>query len=173
MVLVVLGTLWDYISWLEVLGPGPPLLPSFFKLLFHTGGRLYVPVSLFSVGVLILICMDSLTPPSNHFGFTSKILTLLLCLTTFVILVSLVLGDKKADGAALVCRGRKWWLYILENKSKQVPDTPSLLPLYIDFTHMVLVCEMVNISLKYLVIINLKKICRHCILNYCWHVMTF
>ena len=73
---VELGTLWDYISWLEVLEPGPPLLPGFFNVLFHTSSRLYLPASLLSVGLFILICMASLTPLSNNFSSTSKLSTL-------------------------------------------------------------------------------------------------
>ena len=63
---------------LLVRGPGTwsPFLPSTFKVLFHTGGRLYLPALLLSVGLLIFICMDSLTPLSNHVSSTSSILTL-------------------------------------------------------------------------------------------------
>ena len=45
-------------------------------MLFHTARRLYLPASLLSIGLLILIWIASFTPLSNHFNSTSKILTL-------------------------------------------------------------------------------------------------
>ena len=64
----------DWRSW-DLVSPSP-LLSSAFRVLSQAEGRLYLWVTLLSVGLIIHIWMASLTPLSNHFGSTSKILTL-------------------------------------------------------------------------------------------------
>ena len=48
----------------------------FLMMLFHTGGRWYLPPSLFSEGFRARMYMASFTPLSNHFDSTDSILML-------------------------------------------------------------------------------------------------
>ena len=74
MASVALGTLWDYNTKLEVLGPGP------LSFLVPQGVVPYrwqiIPACIFVEHRLVNPYLDSLTPLLNRFGSTSRILTL-------------------------------------------------------------------------------------------------